>query len=457
MGVDAGTAEPALSARGRVGYGVGISGLWMVFMTVAFYLFYFYTDVFGLSPAQAGLVFFGATMWDAVSDPAMGWLASRTRTRWGQYRPYILIGAVPLCIAFVIMFSRPDWAAGHLVVYALGAQLMFRTAFTVVYIPYTALIARLSRNADERASIAGVKTFFVAAGSLTVSFFGLPLVDQLGRGDDLRGFFLTALLFGCLSIVTLTLCGLVTKETALSNSGAHSDTSSPIAALKALFTNPAFVLVFAGVIVFTGCYATLNKTLVYFFEYDIGDRSQVRWALSAVSVAGLVSPFVWAKLTHLTSKRVTWLAGCLLATAALLIFYIAAPRSAAVITAFYFIAGCGIQAFLMTFYAITADAIDYGEWLSGIRVEAIGFGLLSFANKTSLAIGGGLLGWLLGQVGYTAGAVQTPETIAGIRAILVFVPCAGFLASSAIIWFFPVSTARHNAVIEALNARRQLT
>ncbi|MEM1018926.1 MAG: MFS transporter, partial [Pseudomonadota bacterium] len=180
-----------LSVTGRVGYGIGISGLWMVFMTTAFYLLYFYTDVIGLSPSQAGLIIFIATLWDGITDPLMGWLASRTRSRWGQYRPFLVLGALPLSIAFVFMFARPDWAAGQLFMYALITQLLFRTTFTIVYIPYTALIARLSTDADERASIASVKAFFVSLGTLTVSFFGLPLVRDFGGGDDVKGFFLT--------------------------------------------------------------------------------------------------------------------------------------------------------------------------------------------------------------------------------------------------------------------------
>jgi len=445
--------QQSLSAKGRVGYGVGISGLWMVFMTAAFYLLYFYTDVVGLSPSQAGLIIFIATMWDGVTDPLMGWLASRTRSRWGQYRPFLILGAVPLSIAFVFMFALPDWALGQLFLYALFTHLVFRTAFTVVYIPYTALIARLSSDADERASIASVKAFFVSFGTLTVSFFGLPLVRDFGGGDDLKGFFFTALLFSCLSAFTLLVCGLVTRETQISGHAAQSDTSSPIEALQATLKNRAFLIVFLGVIIFTGCYATLNKTTVYFFQYDLGSRENARWALSAISLAGLISPFFWLKITHKTSKRAAWIWGCCIAAAALIYLYVARPQSLVEITVIYFITGCGIQAFLMTFYAMTADAIDYGEYLTGVRVEAMGFGFLSFANKASLAIGGGLLGWLLGEIGYTAGAVQSQETLDGIRKTLVFIPAGGFLLSAAVIAFFPVSTERHKEAIAGLNAR----
>ncbi|MEM7569764.1 MAG: glycoside-pentoside-hexuronide (GPH):cation symporter [Pseudomonadota bacterium] len=442
-----------LSARGRVGYGVGISGLWMVFMTTAFYLLYFYTDVIGLSPSQAGLIIFIATMWDGITDPLMGWLASRTRTRWGQYRPFLILGALPLSIAFVLMFARPEWAAGQLFLYALATQLLFRTAFTVVYIPYTALIARLSKDADERASIAGVKSFFVSVGTLTVSFFGLPLVRDFGGGDDLKGFFLTALLFSGLSAITLLLCGTVTRETGIEGSTGRCDTSSPLEAIRATLKNPAFLIVFLGVIIFTGCYTTLNKTTVYFFQYNLGSRENARWALSAISLAGLISPFFWVKVTHWTSKRATWMIGCFVAAAALASLYVTMPKSLAVITALYFVTGCGIQAFLTTFYAMTADAVDYGEFLTGVRVEAMGFGFLSFANKTSLAIGGGLLGWLLGQIGYVAGAEQNPQTLEGIRSILVFIPAGGFVLSAAVIAFFPVSTQRHKEAVAAIEAR----
>ncbi|RMF07639.1 MAG: MFS transporter [Alphaproteobacteria bacterium] len=456
--------EDRLTVRQRASYGVGIGGLWMVFMTTAFYLLYFYTDVLGLSGSEAGLILLIATLWDAVTDPAMGYLVSRTRSRWGQYRPYLIFGAFPMAVSFVAVFLRPDFVAGQIFLFALLTQIIFRTLFTVVYIPYTALISRLSRDANERASIASVKAFFVSAGALTASYFGLPLVAALGQGDDLQGFILTAGIFGGVATLTLMFTGFTVREKgAVGKTRAEAagealfeDTSSIKEALSGLFRNQAFLLVFFGVIMFTGCYTVLNKTSIYFFEYDYGDRGAVRYPLTAISVAGLVAPFLWAKVTHMTSKRFVWVSGCLLAAACLVTFYALGSQNLSLvwITAIYFMTGVGIQAFLMTFYAMTADAIDYGEWKTGQRVEAMGFGLLSFASKSSLALGGFALGFLLDEIGYVSKAVQSEDVLADIRLILVFFPTAGFLLSALIISFFPVSTQKHREIMKEIRNRK---
>lgn len=441
-----------VSVRTKVGYGIGMSGLWLMFMTTALYLFYYYTDVYGISPAQAGLIFFIATMWDAVTDPLMGWIASKTNTSRGKYRPYILFGGVPLAISFLLMFVRPDIEGTGLFAFALATQLLFRTVFTTVYVPYTAMIARLSTNANERASIASVKSMFISVGAITVAFFGLPLVDILGGGEDQRGFFLTATIFAIVGAIAIVLCGSVTRE-GQSENVLGTDTSSPLPALSLLFRNSEFLKVFIGVMVFTGCYAMLNKLTVYFFQYSIGDRSSARWALSAISLAGILSPLFWAYLTKLTSKRIVWIVGAALAASTLLAFYLLGPTSVVTITGFYFAIGCGIQALLMTFYAMAADTMDFGEWKFGRRVEAIGFGVLSFANKTSLAIGGGLLGVVLSAVGYVPNEVQTPETLEGIRLSLALIPAAGFILSAIVISTFSLSAKRHGDIIQDLKNR----
>jgi len=447
-----------ISTSGKVGYGVGMSGLWLIFMTTAYYLFYYLTDVVGLDPKQVGTIFLISIFWDAVTDPLMGWVASRTKSRWGQYRPYILFGSIPLCLSFILLFFQPEWAVSRIFVYALITALMFRTVFTIVYIPYTAMIARLSRDANERSSIAAFKTSFLAIGALTASYGGFPLVARLGQGDDVKGFFLLAMLFGTIGAIAMVTSAIVTKEPPIEEKEkSRQDTSNIGDAMKGLLPNWPFWLVFIGLITFAGCYTIMNKTIPYMFEYDLGDRSQAKWAFSAGAIAGVVSPVFWAKLTHHQGKKIVWICGALLATTVLAILYYSAPRNVVSISALFFLAGCGIQGILMTFYAMTADAIDYGEWKTGIRVEAIGFGLMSFANKTSLAVGGWMLGNLLATIGYSAKKVQSPETLEGLRQIISFVPIVGFLISAIVIFFFPVSNKLHREIRMELDRRGSVT
>jgi GPH family glycoside/pentoside/hexuronide:cation symporter len=445
-----------LSIGGRIGYATGIYGVFLVWMMVALYLLYFYTDVMGMSPIQAGMVFFFASMWDAVTDPVMGWLIEKTRTRWGKYRPYLLIAAIPFAASFAAIFYVPDLSGTNLFVWALVLHIVFRTFYTAIYIPYTGLIAKLSTDADERSSIAGVKSVFISLAALSVSFLGLPAVTYLGGEDEALGFLRVALICASLAIAALWICFMFTNEKVIPE--AERQPSMGFGEmLRTLALNRAFVLIFIGVLLFTGCYAILNKSIVYIFKYDIGDRDAARWALSAIGLAGMLSPAIWIPFTHWTSKKTTWIVGSLISTVGLVTIYVAEIRAIVPLVIVLFFTGCGIHAFLMTFYAMVADAADYGEWKSGKRIEAPLFGFVSLANKTSLALGAWIFAIMLEDIGFVANVEQSAETISGMRWIMTIAPLGGFLASAAVIAFFPFDTKQHKAIVSELQERKRTT
>ncbi|MDJ0928714.1 MAG: MFS transporter [Gammaproteobacteria bacterium] len=446
-------SERQLSLGGRIGYATGIYGVFLAWMTVALYLLYFYTDVLGLSPARAGLVFFLASLWDGITDPLMGWLIERTRSRWGKYRPYLLLAAVPFAASFAALFITPDLEGDSLFWWALILHIVFRTCYTVVYIPYTSLIARLSTDADERASIAGVKSVFISLASLSVSFLGLPAVSYFGGPDEALGFLRVALICACLGVAALWLCFAFTRERR-TDADAAPPAIRPAEMLQALKSNHAFLLIFVGVILFTGCYTILNKSIVYVFKYDLGDRDAARWALSAIAVAGILSPAIWVPITHWTSKKTVWIIGCLLASVSLLTIYVAGIQELVPLVTLIFIGGTGIHAFLMTFFAMVADTADYGEWKTGKRLEAPLFGLVSLANKTSLAVGTWSLSVLLEAVGFEANVEQSEATLTGLRQIMTLVPICGFVASALVIAAFPFNTREHARMVTELRERR---
>ena len=442
--------DQQLSLKGRISYATGIYGIFLAWMMVSFYLLYFYTDVLGISPAKAGFIFFLASMWDGVTDPLMGWLIEKTRSRWGKYRPYLLFAAVPFAIAFTALFYTPDLSGDGLMLWALIIHIVFRTFYTAVYIPYTGLIARLSTDADKRSSIAGVKSVFISLAALTISFFGLPALTYFGGEDEARGFIRVALICAVIAVLALWTCFIFTREKIASGSVQQPPIKIAISC-KAIFSNNAFLLIFIGVLLFTGCYTLLNKSIVYFFKYDLGNRDAARWALSAIAIAGILSPAIWVPVTRWTSKKTVWISGSVMASAGLATIYILDTHNLGVLVVLFFLTGCGIHAFLMTFFAMVADAIDYGEWKNGLRVEATLFGLVSLANKTSLAIGTWLLAWLLERIGFTANVEQSQETLTGMKQILALVPMCGFLASAMVIAFFPFNTAQHREMVAELS------
>ncbi|MGI9170054.1 MAG: MFS transporter, partial [Caulobacteraceae bacterium] len=169
-------AAHRLSLGRKLGFTAGDYASNLYWQSVSIFLLFFYTDAVGLSAATAGLIYMIASIVDALADPVMGSIADRTRTRRGRYRPYILLGCVPLALCFVLLYFRPPieglWLAGWM----MSTHIVFRFAYTVVTIPYTALNARLTDSSDERSTMAGFRMMYGVLAALTVVYFTYPLV-----------------------------------------------------------------------------------------------------------------------------------------------------------------------------------------------------------------------------------------------------------------------------------------
>ncbi len=144
-----------VSRRTIAGYGFGDFGFNLYATGLNLYLLYYYTDVLGIAPAVAGLIFMIPVIWDGISDPLMGWIATRTSSRLGKFRPYILFGAPFVGLSFVGMFAAPVWFPDQVVAASLISHLLFRTLYTVASVPYSSLAAAITRDSQERGHYGG--------------------------------------------------------------------------------------------------------------------------------------------------------------------------------------------------------------------------------------------------------------------------------------------------------------
>jgi Na+/melibiose symporter-like transporter len=140
-----------LSIKEKLGYSVGDTASHFVWDLVGFWLLIFYTDIYGLSPAVAGIIMFVGSIWDGIMDPIVGIISDRTNTRWGKFRPYLLFGAIPYAILAVLAFTTPDFGTTGKIAYALITCLLLRTAYAFVNLPYSSLGAVMTNDSYERA------------------------------------------------------------------------------------------------------------------------------------------------------------------------------------------------------------------------------------------------------------------------------------------------------------------
>lgn len=442
-----------LSWPRRFGYGVGDMGFNLFFTTASLFLLLYYTDVAGLPPSTAGWIMAAALVWDAVTDPAMGYLASRTRSRWGRYRPWILYGTVPLAASWALIFLPTGFSGLSLALWALAAQMLFRSFYTIVSMPYVSLSAAMTTDSRERGVLAAIRMLSATAAGLGIALSTLPLVARLGGGDDALGFFRVALVYSGLAAALLLMVFATSRE-----DPAAREAPLPSAAdmLRMLGRNRAFWLVAGSMLMASFGSTFFGKTIPYHLKYD-GDRAAlIGPALATITGCAFLAIPLWTLLMQRTSKRVVSLSGTALGVCGYLLFYLA---EGAMLPMFLTLALLGVSAgaAYLTFWAMLPDTVEYGEWATGVRAEGIIFGFISFVQKAALGIAVGLLGEVLTAIGYVANRPQTVSTLSDMRLVMLWVPILCALAGAGFIWRYPIDAAAHARLLTDIRRRRAPT
>lgn len=439
---------PASAHRVRLGYAAGCFGTDVFWQSTSFFLLFYYTDVLGISSTTAGLIFAAAMIWDGFIDPVMGAIANRTRSPLGRYRPYILFGAVPLALSYVLMFAQPFFVAGSVVLYTLLAQMLFRTAYTVVSIPYGALSASMTSDAGERSMLA---TFKVLGGALAALFVALITQPFVALSDTpSNGWFLLSVFLGACSVLAL----FRTYRTAVERSDSTSLAQPPLRRqFEALWRNPSFLIVIGAIMLSSTASIISAKVTVYYFTYYLGraELAGIGLAIQVVAVIGCTP--LWAWVARRRSKRSAWLWGAVIAVAGQAAFFAYDGGNPVIVLVLMAVIWVGAAAVPVTFWSMAPDTVEVGEWRTGARCEGIVFGIVSLGQKVALGIGIGLTGILLDVIGYVAGGVQSAATLEGMHAMMTLPGLVGAAASAAVMWFYRLDGTLHARLVRAL-ARR---
>jgi len=444
--------DASLSWGRRVGFAAGDYACNLYWQSVSLFLLFFYTDAVGLPAATAGLIYMVASIWDGAIDPIIGAFADRTRTRFGRYRPYLLLGAVPLGLTFCLLYYRPPFEGWGLAAWMLGGHMIFRSCYAMLSIPYTSLNARITRSSSERSTLAGLRMMFATLAGLTVALSTQPMVARFGAGDPARGYLAAAAVLALVATVIFPIVFFSTREPA-----EEAEQGPPMRMTdywRALRGNRAFWIVMAGIGSAVVCSTALGKSVLYYFKYYLHAEAAARTALSLGAAAGLLIVPFWLVVTRFTGKRNAWLIATAWGLAGLAAFGIGEVRSPAVMIAFLLwmqIASLGLA---MTFWSMLPDTVEYGEWVSGVRTESFVFGLGQFFLKVALGIGAGLFGLALDLVGYQPNLEQSADTLAGMKTIMVVFPAAGLILGGVAMLFYPLRHGTHEAIVGEVALRR---
>lgn len=439
-----------LPVHRKIGYAVGYNGIMMFWTATSLFLFYFYTDVVGLSPSQTGLIFLVALIWDAASDLLMGLVIDKVKTPWGKFRPFVLVGGLAFSLTFAAIFYIPE--SVDVFMYALAANLVFRTCWTLTYIPYTAMLTRMTTSSDERASIAAYKNVVLALAKLPVSFFTLALVAYFGNGNEASGFQKTMGIYALIAAATFVICFLSIREDVAPTRELSKQSLGQV--ISCLRKNSQLWVVLGALVFLAPGYGIVLNSVVYFMKYNVGDAESAQYVLSAIPLGAICAAPLWVYVRRKTTVRVACISGVSLGIAGLITLYLIPSPTVSVITGCIFILALGVYSFLVMFLPMTADTVDYGELRSGYRVEAATFGFLSLINKMSAAFGSWGLGMMLTYVGFVPNEVQTEETLSGIKVIFTLVPAGALLVSMLFLGIYRIDAGYHQQILRQLRAGR---
>lgn len=442
----------AVSNKVRAAYGIGDYAICLYWSGVGLYLLYFYTDVVGITPLLAGWIYALGIAWDAITDPFMGYLAERTRSKMGSYRPYIFYGAIPLALSFVLLFWVPPFEGLLLFVFLLTVNLLHRTCFTIVSVPYSSLTARITDDSDERTKLTTARMIGASFGTLSVSALGFPIVLWFGGGDEAIGFIFFGMICGLTAILVLSITVRFVKEREFNFSPTQIPSFSKVA--KSVSQNYPFWIVFGSILILGSTSIMFNNNLIYFVKYSLDLHEYQGLILGVSSGAALLAIPFWAYASLKIGKRNSWMAAMALLLVGFLVFYFYPITSLNELLFVLGFIGIGNGATGVLFWSMLPDTIEYGEWKTGVRTESSLYGFMTFAQKGAIAFAAILLGMVLTQIGFEPNQIQSEETLSGLKFIMTWIPLTGIFISFILVSFYPIDKSFHQKLIHEINLRK---
>lgn len=451
-----------LAVKEKVGYAMGDTASNLFWMTIIFYGAYFYTDVFGISAAAMGVMFFVARFWDAINDPMMGVIADRTNTRWGKFRPYLVWMVVPFAISGTLVFTTPDWADSNKLIYAYVTHILFGMIYTAINIPYSSLMGVMSPNSQERTNISSYRFVGAYTGGLIVSFAVTWMVKWLGRGNEQRGYMLTVASFAVIAVVLFLVAFFSTKERVKPQ---PQQKTKLVQDIDDIVTNVPWLVLFL-IAIFTLAFVSIrNGSVMYYFKYYVGDQklfgmnlsreAMVSGFFTTGAICNIVGTALLGGMSRRFANKPLYMALMGFSALCVLAYYLLRPQDTEVMFILQVLIAVTSAPTAAIIFAMYADAADYGEWKRGRRSTGLVFSASSLAQKMGWTIGGAIAGILLAAFGYKANMEQAPEALAGIKLLMSVVPAIGAVLATVLLVFYTLDEKKMKEIEKDLTARRE--
>ena len=417
-----------LTLKEKASYGLGAVGKDMVYALSATYILYYYQDLLHVPAIYMGIILLCARVFDAFNDPVMGIIVARTRTRWGKFRPWLMIGTLLNSVFLILMFAVPaSVTAGGLVAWAAVMYILWGVTYTMMDIPYWSMVPAFTEAGPERENVSALGRSCAGVGSALIQIFTMMVVPALGA--------IVAVLF--ILFITITCVNIREKSTV------EMETASVGAMFRALIENDqAMTVVIAIVLVNSAFYITSNL-IIYFFKYDFGGANWYgSYTLFNMFGGGMqiLSMMILFPLLRrfMDTIRMFRLALCASICGYLILLAIATFTGMGnvfilFIPAFFVFSANGILTVLTTVFL--ANSVDYGQLKNGRRDESVIFSMQTFVVKLASGIAAMLATVCLTVFQISSDNVEestatiSAGSAAGLRMTMTILPMIGLAAA----------------------------
>ncbi|MCL9670468.1 glycoside-pentoside-hexuronide (GPH):cation symporter [Citrobacter sp. MNAZ 1397] len=415
-----------ITRKEKISYGLGDMASHVGLDNVIIFLTFYYTDVVGLPAAFVGTMFLLARTADAIIDPAMGYLADRTNSRWGKFRPWMLWLALPFGVSCLLTYAVPEslTLTGKMV-FATITYTFMMLMYTAINIPYCSMGAVITPNNEDRISLQSYRFFLATLGGAMSTFFMMPLAQYLGGEDKLSGYRWAMAIMASAAVIMFWICFANTRE----RIKAPATHNNYLGELRDLLRNDQWRVVSVLVITNIGFGVIRLGAMMYFVTYYLGSASYFMWMLGA-HILGKAAGSALAKRLTRNFSKVQMFGYCAVLAGVLSIALFFAPKSIYVLVPLTFVVSTLYQATTTLMWVMMADVADYGEWLQGKRMDGVIFSTFLAVLKLGMAISGAIVGWTLGLSGYIANAPQQ-TSVAMYCIVALFTVVPGLLSLAA--------------------------
>lgn len=434
----------------KVGYASGNLAKSLLWSASELFFLYFLTDILELPPQIAGAIFLICLVWDGITDFLMGYIIDSLRNKIKTYSRYLVIGSPLIAIMFVLSYLKLPLGTGYLAVYACIVGILFRTAYSIVDVPHNSMLANITSSSRERVTLSGLRLFFSSVGGLLVS---IGIFSSLKGGDletEARNFLHFALLAALIVLVILFYCSRSVRpyEKPLDHAGTASPSSEEI--WRFFRANGQMWIVFGLTTACSMAITLFSKNIIYFSKYTLDQITLGGTALILLTLGKSLCQPLWVFLARTIGKKQSLQVSHFCLMVLLAVFYFTASLSPWLFFLYSFFIGCTIGGIYMLNWAILPDVIEYGQWKSGVRMEATVFGMFTLLNKVSIGVGVFILSVLLSLSGFEANSVQSEQASDAIVLLMCLLPALGCMISLLLLTRYTISAEAHNQMVKAI-------